>query len=110
MIVDAIRDIRLAEALDARRREELALRRQSIRTLDVWLQDIESLLERNRRTVPEPLVREIATFVRGVSPKLHRSLLRNREREASRVLDILFGCQEHLMPGEAGEDLEEIAS
>jgi len=33
-----------------------------------------------------------------VDPKLHRALLRNRAREASRVLDVLFDAQEYLLP------------
>ena len=99
MLSDAIRDIRLAQEDERRRRLESARRRHEVRKLDAWLHHIECLLEENRRTVPEPLVREIATFVRGVSPKLHRSLLRNRERQASRVLDILFDTQQLLLPG-----------
>ena len=44
------------------------------------------------------VIREIAAFLREVNPKLHRALLRNRAREASRVLDVLFDAQEYLLP------------
>ena len=48
--------------------------------------------------MPEPLVKEIGSFLRDVDPKLHRALIRNRAREASRVLDVLFDAQEYLLP------------
>lgn len=57
------------------------------------------MLEEERETVPEPLIREIAAFLREINPKLHRALLRNRAREASRVLDVLFDAQELVLPG-----------
>ena len=43
------------------------------------------------------LIKEIAPFLRALEPKLHRSLLRNRTRDASRVLDILFDAQDPLI-------------
>lgn len=69
-----------------------------MRQLDRWLNQVESMLEDDRRVVPEPLVKEIAGYLRDVDPKLHRALLRNRAREASRVLDVLFDAQEYLLP------------
>jgi hypothetical protein len=98
LLSEAVEEIRLKAAEDARRRRELTARRQAIRRLDYWLNDVESMLEEDRRTVPEPLVREISVFLRSVDPKLQRSLLRNRAREASRVLDVLFDAQEALLP------------
>jgi hypothetical protein len=98
LLSEAVEEIRLKAAEDARRRRELAARRQAIRRVDYWLNDVESMLEEDQRTVPEPLVREIAVFLRSVDPKLQRSLLRNRAREASRVLDVLFDAQEALLP------------
>jgi hypothetical protein len=111
VISGAIRDIVLAEQIDQRRRRETLDRKAAIRRLDRWLHQVETLLEANHRSVPEPLVKDIAGFVRTISPKLHRSLLRNREREASRVLDVLFDAQQHLLPsivdevGELEDDL-----
>ena len=70
-----------------------------MRRLDSWLETIETMLEEDRREVPEPLVKEIAGFLREVDPKLHRAMLRNRTRDAARVLDILFDAQEYLLPG-----------
>lgn len=69
-----------------------------MRQLDRWLDQVEAMLEEDERTVPEPMVRDIAGFLRGFDSKLHRSLLRNRTREASRVLDVLFDAQESLLP------------
>ncbi len=80
-------------------REQLTLaRRSDMRQLDTWLNTVEGMLEGDERTVPELLVKQIGTFLRDVDPKLHRALLRNRAREASRVLDVLFDAQEYLLP------------
>ena len=81
-----------------RRRQRLLARRADLRQIDSWLNEIECMLEEDRRTVPEPLLREMATFLRDVDPKLHRAMLRNRTRDASRVLDILFDAQEYMLP------------
>ena len=98
MLTDAINEIRLKQAEDIQRRRLLLSRRESMRQLDRWLEQIEAMLEEDERTVPEPMVRDIATFLRSFDNKLHRSLLRNRAREASRVLDVLFDAQESLLP------------
>jgi hypothetical protein len=98
LLSDAIRDISVARELDLERRRMLFERRQALRQLDSWMHHVENMLEENNRTVPEPLVREIGTFVRALNPKLHRHLQRNRTREASRVLDVLFDAQEELLP------------
>ncbi|HEX6489119.1 MAG TPA: hypothetical protein VF137_09675 [Candidatus Dormibacteraeota bacterium] len=99
MLSDAVRDITDAARSEARRRQRLELQRQDIRRLDGWLETVENMLEEERETVPEPLIREIAAFLREINPKLHRALLRNRAREASRVLDVLFDAQELVLPG-----------
>ncbi len=80
------------------RRQRMLARRADLRRLDTWLNEVESMLEGDQRVVPEPLVKEIAVFLREVDPKLHRALLRNRTRDASRVLDILFDAQEYMLP------------
>ncbi len=99
MLREAVRDIHIAEIMNERRRLEVVQRKATIRRVDSWLQDIENMLECDQKTVPEPLIKEIAGFLREVDPKLHRSLLRNRARETARVLDVLFDAQEHLLPG-----------
>jgi hypothetical protein len=98
LLSDAVREIIVARELDHERRRQLLEQRQALRQLDTWMHHIENMLEENQRTVPEPLVREIGTFVRALNPKLHRHLQRNRNREASRVLDVIFDAQEELLP------------
>ena len=98
MLSDAVRDITDAARQEALRRRRLELQRQDIKRLDTWLATVENMLEEEREFVPEPLIREIAAFLREVNPKLHRALLRNRAREASRVLDVLFDAQELVLP------------
>lgn len=98
MLSEALAEINRKQAEEARRRRRQLERRADIRQLDTWLQQVECVLEDDQRTVPEPLVKQIASFLREVDPKLHRALLRNRTRDASRVLDILFDTQEQMLP------------
>ena len=98
MLSHAVSEIHRKTLEDAIRRRQTASRRAELRRLDTWLNDVEVMLEGDQRVVPEALVREIAGFLRGVDPKLHRALLRNRARDASRVLDVLFDAQEFLLP------------
>jgi hypothetical protein len=88
----------VADRLEEQRRQLLLARRQDLKKIDAWLEQVESMLEADQREVPELLIKEIAPYLRALDPKLHRSLLRNRTREASRVLDILFDAQERLLP------------
>ena len=98
LLSDAIDEISRKQAEEQQRRRLMQARRESMRQLDRWLEQIEQMLEEDQRTVPETMVRDIATFLRGFDNKLHRALLRNRTREASRVLDVLFDAQESLLP------------
>ncbi|MGH7903880.1 MAG: hypothetical protein ACREPA_07110 [Candidatus Dormibacteraceae bacterium] len=98
MLSDAIRDIDRAVVTQERRRAEVSKGREAMRKLDVWLAHIEDMLERDSRTVPEPLMKEIGQFLRPISPKLYRSLRRNRVRDAARLLDTLFDAQEQVLP------------
>jgi hypothetical protein len=98
LLSEAVNEIHRKSIEDAARRERMLARRSELRQLDDWLNEVEGMLEGDQRVVPELLVRKIATFLREVDPKLHRSLLRNRAREASRVLDVLFDAQECLLP------------
>jgi len=98
LLSEAVNEIHRKSIEDAVRRERMLARRAELRQLDDWLNEVEGMLEGDQRVVPEPLVRTMATFLRDVDPKLHRALLRNRAREASSVLDVLFDAQEFLLP------------
>jgi hypothetical protein len=95
---DAVADMCRADEEAARRRRRLQERRESLERLDRWLEEVESMLERDRYTVPEALVGEIGDFVSRIDPKLRNSLMRNEDREAVAVLDVLFDAQEVVMP------------
>lgn len=109
MLSEAVRDIHDAVRREELRRHRLELQKQDIRRLDAWLETVENMLEGDQGSVPEPLVREIAAFLREVNPKLHRALLRNRARDAARVLDVLFDAQELLLPSFVEPPLTESA-
>ena len=109
MLSEAVRDIHDAVRREELRRHRLELQKQDIRRLDAWLETVENMLEGDQGSVPEPLVREIAAFLREVNPKLHRALLRNRARDAARVLDVLFDAQELILPGFVEPQLTESA-
>lgn len=98
MLSDAVADMCRADELEAERRRRLQERREAIERLDSWLQEVECMLERDRRTVPEALVGEIGDFVGRIDPKLRNSLMRNEDREAVAVLDVLFDAQEVVLP------------
>jgi hypothetical protein len=98
MLSDAVADMCRADELAAERRRRLLERRGAIDRIDRWLQEVECMLERDRRTVPEALVGEIGDFVGRIDPKLRNSLMRNEDREAAAVLDVLFDAQEVVLP------------
>jgi hypothetical protein len=98
MLREAIREIQSSNENSIQRHHQLAASRVQMRRLDHWLGQVEAMLEQDRKTVPEPLVSEIAEFVQDIDPRLRRDLVRNRGRSATRVLDVLFDAQEQLMP------------
>ena len=98
MLREAIREIQRSNENSKQRHRQQAASRVQMRRLDHWLGLVEGMLEQDRKTVPEPLVSEIADFVQDIDPKLRRDLVRNRGRSATRVLDVLFDAQEQLMP------------
>jgi hypothetical protein len=98
VLSEAVEEIHRKSREQLERQQRLLARRADMRRLDTWLNTVEGMLEEEQRTVPELLVREIGSVLRDVDPKLHRALLRNRAREASRVLDVLFDAQEYLLP------------
>jgi hypothetical protein len=98
MLSDAIEEIhREFEAAADRRNQELK-RRADVRRVDDFLLSIEDIIENRRGTVPAPLMDEITRFVRPLSRKLLRALNRNVTSDPVRVLDVLFGCQQLLLP------------
>jgi hypothetical protein len=98
MLSEAVADMCRADELTAWRRRRQQERRDSIERLDRWLDEVEGMLERDRHTVPEALVGEIGEFVGRIDPKLRNSLMRNADREAVVVLDVLFDAQEVILP------------
>ena len=102
MFVDAIDQLAKDQADDRARHARREARRRPIRTVDGWLEAVESILQDDRCTVPEPLFREIGAFLRQQTPPLDRKLRRNRRRDAVRVLNVLFDAQEQLQRGRGG--------
>ncbi len=98
MLSDAIEEIhREFEAAADRRSHELK-RRADVRRVDDFLLSIEDIIENRRGAVPAPLMDDITRFVRPLSRKLLRALNRNVTRDPVRVLDVLFDCQQLLLP------------
>jgi hypothetical protein len=93
---EAVDQILKSQADDLERQRRRSFRRVHLHQLDGWLKQIEDMLEDDRRTVPEPLVKEISSFLRREAPPLHRDLVRSHERDAARILDILFDAQDSL--------------
>ena len=98
MLSDAIEEIhREFEAAADRRNMELK-RRADVRRVDDYLLSVEDIIENRRGPVPAPLMEDITRFVRPLSRKLLRALNRNVTRDPVRVLDVLFDCQQLLLP------------
>jgi hypothetical protein len=102
MLSEAMADICLADEVAAQRRRRLQERRDAVERLDRWLQQVETMLERDRNTVPEELLGEIGDFVGRIDPKLRTSLMGSGSREAVAVLDVLFDAQEVVLPRASG--------
>jgi hypothetical protein len=98
MLSDAIEEIhREFEAAADRRNQELK-RRADVRRVDDYLLSVEDIIENRRGPVPAPLMEDITRFVRPLSRKLLRALNRNVTHDPVRVLDVLFDCQQLLLP------------
>ena len=52
-------DIWVASDLDEQRRQSALARRQDLRRIDAWLEQVECMLEADQRTVPETLIKEM---------------------------------------------------
>lgn len=97
MLSDAIEEIHREFEAAADRRNQEIMRRADVRRVDEFLLCIEDIIE-NRGAVPAPLLDEITRFVRPLSRKLLRALNRNVTGDPVRVLDVLFDCQQLLLP------------
>ena len=98
MLSDALEEIhREFEAAADRRNQELK-RRADVRRVDDFLLSIEDIIENRHGAVPAALMEDITRFVRPLSRKLLRTLNRNVTGDPVRVLDVLFDCQQLLLP------------
>ena len=98
MLSDAIEEIhREFEAAADRRNQELK-RRADVRRVDDFLLSIEDIIENRHGAVPAALMEDITRFLRPLSRKLLRTLNRNVTGDPVRVLDVLFDCQQLLLP------------
>jgi hypothetical protein len=96
MLCDAIRDIDQAVQLDREERERRREIRSNFERSETYMWQIEEMLEDGSAHVPDPLVVEIARFVRPYSRRLARLLTRDPERNPVQVLDVLFDVQERI--------------
>jgi len=96
VLTDAIRDIDRAVHLDRAERERRRDARAPFARAEGYMWQIEEMLEDGADRVPDPLVVEIARFVRPHSRRLARSLTRDPERNPVQVLDVLFDVQERI--------------
>ncbi|HEV7676967.1 MAG TPA: hypothetical protein VGQ42_00190 [Candidatus Dormibacteraeota bacterium] len=96
MLADAIKDIDTAVRLDREERERRAAARASFERTEAYMWTIEEMLEGGSERVPDPLVIEIARFVRPFSRRLARMLTRDPDRNPVHVLDVLFDVQERI--------------
>ena len=96
MLSDAIRDIEQAVRLDREERERRRQTRAPFDRAEGFMWQIEEMLEDGADHVPDPLVIEIARFVRPHSRRLARSLTRDPERNPVQILDVLFDVQERI--------------
>jgi hypothetical protein len=98
MIENANVSIRLADDAALRRHNELVARRRPVQLLDRWLNQVETLIERDEPVVPSSLMGEIAGFLGKQDRRLYRRLRTKGNLEAWRVLDVLFEAEEQFLP------------
>lgn len=96
MLSDAIRDIDEAARLSQEEREQRREMRAGFERAEGYMWQIEEMLEDGTPHVPDPMVTEIARFVRPYSRRLARLLTRDPERDPVQVLDVLFDVQERI--------------
>ena len=114
MLSDAIRDIHEAMRLDRAERQRRREMRAGFERAEAYMWQIEEMLEDGNPHVPDPLVIEIARFVRPHSRRLARMLTRDPEHSPVQVLDVLFDVQERIqrqtLPPPDLEPIDAIAS
>ena len=98
MISEANISIQRANLEALRRRYAVVYGRRPIQQLDHWLNQVETLVARNDRVVPEPLISEIARFLGKFDPPLYRRLQSRGRPTATRVLNLLFEAEEIFLP------------
>jgi hypothetical protein len=96
VLSDAIRDIDEAVQLDREERERRREMRSGFERSEAFMWQIEEMLEDGSHHVPDPLVIEIARFVRPYSRRMARLLTRDPEHNPVQVLDVLFDVQERI--------------
>ena len=96
MLSDAIRDIDEATRLSREERERRREMRAGFQRAEGYMWQIEEMLEDGAAHVPDPMVTEIARFVRPYSRRMARVLTRDAERNPVQVLDVLFDVQERI--------------
>lgn len=96
MLSDAIRDIDEAVRLNHEERERRRAMRAGFERAEGYMWQIEEMLEDGAAHVPDPVLTEIARFVRPYSRRLARLLTRDEERNPVQVLDVLFDVQERI--------------
>lgn len=94
MLTDAIREMERAVRADAEARRKRLAARAELSRAEAYAAEIEELVERDLRTVPEGLSLEIRRFVRGHSRRLARAL--GNQPRPTRLLDALFDLQERI--------------
>ena len=110
MLSDAIRDIDTAIQIHRAERERRVEMRSGFARAEAYMWQIEDMLEDGNRHVPDPLVIEIARFVRPHSRRLARQLTRDPEHDPVQVLEVLFDVQERIQAesaSAAADDLPE---
>jgi hypothetical protein len=94
MLSDAVREMELAARVDERARRRRLEARAELTRAEAYAAEVEDLVAREQRAVPETLAAEIRRFVRGYSRRLARAL--GTQPRPAPVLDVLFDVQERI--------------
>jgi len=92
LLIEAIAEIELQRQAAAARAAFGMRRRRLMRQADLLIAGIEELIADRQEPVPPSLMREVVQFVRPLSQKLLRRLLRAGP-QPPQVLDVLFDTQ-----------------
>jgi hypothetical protein len=94
MLRDALREMQQAARVDERARRRRVEARAELTRAEAYAAEVEELVAREQRAVPEWLTAEIRRFVRGHSRRLARAL--GGQPRPAPVLDVLFDVQERI--------------